>query len=363
MLHSFGTKHPALAKVHRGRLREQIDLVSNGTDLSQLRTAIASFSALQQLKLLRVQDGADEILLDFVDDYDLINETANSQDTTHFSFEYACARAIRNLGISLVESQRTSIRFIGHQINPEATLQLLHVPSTALAAVGPRITSLDINFHCESDISPIMTELSDVFKNFFLEAKNLVAIHIGFLPEHPFSITLDTIFHGFHWKTLRMLSLQGWYLTPEDLILLLRRHHAHLRALHLALISLRAGKWASVLNVLRHEMQRLDRLELRQIRYDKSFISNDAEIIEPVPLPPHSSSSKVQWLSADELGDDGVHVRRGQERLWETWVLTGRWQNERGQVSNGYQNGYQNGNGNGYGNGHENRAINTTESP
>lgn len=298
-----------------------------------------------------MQDGADELLIDYLDVHFPTNGSNNPLTATHFGWEAACARAIRNLGISVLDSQRTSIRFIGPQISPEATLQLLQVPSATFAAVGHRITSLDITFHCKSDISSTMTELSDLFRNFFLEAKNLVAIHIGFLPKHPLSLTLDAIFHGIHWKTLRMLSLQGWHLTAQDLNSLLRRHRAHLRALHLASISLRTGKWASVLNVLRHEMERLNRFELREIKYDADLISIGTEIIEPIPLPPQSSSSEIQWLSADALGDDGFHVRKDQERLWETWVLTGKWQKELGQVSDGYQNGH----------GHGDTPINTTE--
>lgn len=190
-----------------------------------------------------------------------------------------------------------------------------------------------------------MTELSDAFRKFFLEAKNLVAIHIGFLPKHPLSLTLDTLFHGIHWKTLRMLSLQGWHLTAEDLNWLLHRHRAHLRALHLVSVSLRTGKWDSVLNVLRHELERLDRLELREIGYDADFISIGVEITEPIPFPPQFSSSAIQSLSVDELGDDGVCVRKDQERLWEAWVLTGRWEEEQGQVKNEYRNEAGHGNG------------------
>lgn len=130
-------------------------------------------------------------------------------------------------------------------------------------------------------------------------------------------------------------------------------------------------------------MDRLDYLEVREIDYvthfDELSISTGVEIFNPIPIQPPSSSAffvaagnpspdpqsppslasnspahllrdrlpfrrgsmeKVQGLSANELGDDGVHVRRDQERLWEAWVLAAGRERERTQRAwNGRENG------------------------
>ncbi|KAJ5090609.1 hypothetical protein N7532_009293 [Penicillium argentinense] len=226
-----------------------------------------------------------------------------------------------------------------------------------------------------------MSDLSGVFHRFFQEAKNLVAIHLGFPQKHPLNLTPDAIFHGIRWKTLRTLSLQGWRLSANEIISLAHRHHHELRELRLVGVYLRAGsRWSTVLSMLRSEMDRLDCLELRGINYDAYLedlaTSAGVEVFDPAPLLPSPPSSlsvvaagtsppdnppllrgdrmldrsamseKVKGLSADELGDDGVRVRRGQERLWEAWALSPP-QSARNGIAYGYGNGNANGNGNG----------------
>jgi hypothetical protein len=354
--------------LHSRRLREQTTLVNTNHDLTQLRAAIAAFSALQEMKLLRLQDEADEELLYFIRDQAIGHISSDA----HFDWESACSRAVTNLGIALLDSQRTSIRFIGPQISPEATLQLLKAPSTTLAAMGSRLSSLDINFHAHIDITTTMSDLSPVFHRFFTEAKNLVAIHIGFPTKIPLNLDLETIFHGIRWKTLRTLSLQGWRLGADEIITLARRHRHQLREFRLYAIYLRdGGRWRDVLCMLRAEMERLARLDLREIDYAANFdalgIDSGVEIFDPHPTGPISSSvsvatgtsppeapllatfgtnghhralvpgdrrrswEKVRGLGVEELGDDGIRVYRDQVHLWEAWVLSGL----RGTVENG----------------------------
>ena len=367
VLRTLSTEAPILAQLHSRRLREQITLINTNRDLLQLRAAITAFSALQEIKLLRLQDEADEQLLDFIRDQAIGQTTSD----THFDWESACSRAVTNLGTALLDSQRTSIRFIGPQISPEATLQLLEAPSTTLAAMGSRLTSLDINFHAHADITATMSDLSPVFHRFFTEARNLVAIHIGFPAKIPLNLNLETIFHGIRWKTLRTLSLQGWRLGADEIITLVRRHRHQLRELRLCAVYLRPdGRWRDVLSMLRAEMERLGRLDLHDIDYAANFdalaIDSGVEIFDPHPMAPVSSSvsvaaetfpperpllhafganghhsalgsggrlarrgslEKIRGLDAEELGDDGVRVRREEVHLWEAWVLAGLRQN------------------------------------
>ncbi|KAJ5280812.1 hypothetical protein N7478_006184 [Penicillium angulare] len=388
ILQSLSFKDRALAEVHIQRLRQQTKLVETNFDLTQLCLGMAAFSALQEIKLLRLQDEADENLLDFIRDQSIRNAEDMNSSTVCFDWGSACSRAVTNLGIALLNSQCTAIRFIGPQISPEATLQLLRAPSTTLAAMGTRLTSLDINFHSNTDLTATMSDLSTVFRRFFLEAKSLVAIHIGFPTKAPLDLDLESIFHNVRWKTLRTLSLQGWRLHADEIISLLRRHRKQLRDFRLCAVYLRPwGLWKNVLNVLREEMERLDRVDLREIDYTDHFDAlsqaNGIEVFDmpisaavpsslsvaagtdfpdqsiftpgvgsgfgfsPVmptrrlPLRP-GSLEKIRGLSQDDLGDNGAFVPREELQLWSAWVLSGA------------QRGGQRSNGNGNGNGHFN---------
>ncbi|KAJ6140588.1 hypothetical protein N7470_010384 [Penicillium chermesinum] len=285
------------------RLEEENSILNANYDLMLLRRGIAAFSGLQEIKLFRTQDEADESLLDF-QRYQYIRTVRNNTDAESSSIQLdwdsACSRAVKNLGIALLDSQCSSIRFTGPQISPEATLQLLQAPSAILADMAGRLTSLDINFHSHSDISPKMADLSSVFHRFFLAAKNLMAIHIGFPPKSPLNLDLESIFHNIRWKTLRMLSLQGWRLDAEEINALLRRHREHLRDFRLFAIYLRPGsRWTDVLTVLRYEMEQLDRLDLRDIDYDGGFdIHENASGVEVSDYEDDASHPEVE-LSAD----------------------------------------------------------------
>ncbi|KAJ5949107.1 hypothetical protein N7454_000691 [Penicillium verhagenii] len=391
----LGAENQSLAQVHSRRLHEQISLIETNQDLLQLRAGIAAFSALQEIKLLRLQDEADEHLIDFIYDRSIRNPERSNSTTARFDWESAwfewgsaCSRAVTNLGIALLGSQCTAIRFIGPHISPEATLQLLQAPSTTLAAMGSRLTSLDINFHSNYDITATMSDLSSVFHRFFVEAKNLVAIHIGFPPKTPLDLDLEAIFHDIRWKTLRTLSLQGWRLSADEIISLARRHRRQLRDFRLCAVYLRPmGRWKDVLTVLREEMERLDRVELYDIDYADHFdalsTSSGIEVFDTdlaVPAPsslsvaaatslpeqptwasgPTSddslfpslmhgrrlSSNRVQLeklnnLSNDDIEDNGFIVQQDQVPLWVAWVLSA-------------QHRRYHGNGNGNGNGHWN---------
>ncbi|CAI7586461.1 unnamed protein product [Penicillium viridicatum] len=365
-LRILGSENPEISQLHSRRLREQTNLAETNNDQTRLRRAISSFSALQEIKLLRLQDEADEYLIDFIRDHSLGTGTSTAT-SIRFDWETACSRAVTNLSIALLDSKCSSIRFTGPQISPEATLQLLRAPSTTLAAMGGRLTSLDINFHSTTDITATMADLSEVFRRFFIAAKNLIAIHIGFLGKTPLDLDLELLFHHIRWKTLRKLSIQGWRLSAGEIIALARRHSPHLRDFRLLGVYLRpGGLWRDVLVVLREEMEQLERLVLRDIDYAAHFdsvaVSSGVEVFDDYPAGPVPSSftlatgtssavqsptttplasdrlpalvrgarlplrrtslERLRALSSEDLGDDGVHVLREQMPLWEAWVIS-----------------------------------------
>ncbi|BCS01019.1 F-box domain protein [Aspergillus luchuensis] len=350
-----------VSSIHRRRLDDQKYILDSNLDLRLLRRAIAAFSSLQQVKLLRLQDGADEQLLDHIRERSLGR-------TTRLDWEPACTRAVTSLSISLLESNCNSVRFVGPQISPEATVRLLQAPSTSLSALGARLASLDVTFHSAAKLSTYMETLSNVFHDFFLAAKNLTTIHLGFPTNAPLDLALEQIFHHVQWKRLRTLSIQGWRLGSEEIIAFIRRHRRQLRNVRLANVYLRpGGRWRDVLSVLHDEMDLLERIDLRGIDYTSHFDANAnahhhadaagpgagssqtptlAIVVQPTPdMAPHkaflnmdySNSSppgktrrafsdatlgQLRGHTSDVLGDNGESVSHDQRLLWEAWVLS-----------------------------------------
>lgn len=360
VLADMSSDDPSSSQLHCKRLRDQDSLIHAARDLSFLRLAIAAFASLQQVKLLRLQDEADERLLDYIRDSSL-------ETTVSLSWEPACSRAITNLGIALLESKCSSVRFIGPQISPEATLRLRRVPPATLSAVGARLASVDINFHCITDMTASFTAQSSIFRNFFSAAKNLMTIHLSFPTKLPLDSKLEHFFHRIEWKNLRTFAIQGWRLRSDEIIDFSRRHKRQLRELCLRNVYLRDGsRWRDILAVLHDEMERLEHLDLRGIDYSVHFdtitvMVNGVEGPEnenhnqnqnlpppfsvdhhhhhhPVLLsydccsPSRSLNShhplplsegvlrELRALAVDDLGDDGVAVGREQRSLWEAWV-------------------------------------------
>lgn len=270
-----------------------------------LKRAMAAFTSLQQVKLLRLQDEADEEILES------IRSRGIDPAEVCLDWEPACSRAVTSLAIALLESSSCrSVRFIGPQVSPESALKLLDAPPTRLSALAARLTCLDVNFHSTRDVTPIMEELSNVFRDFFTAARNLVTIHLGFPTKLPLDLRLELIFHHVQWDGLRTLGIQGWRLAADEIIGLARRHQRQLRELRLRSVYLRDGsRWRDVLAVLHDEMERLERVDLRDVDYanhfDSEIMSDGMEVrhleTETETHPPPLSSHEV----TDGDGDRG----------------------------------------------------------
>ncbi|CAG7984037.1 unnamed protein product [Penicillium salamii] len=345
IMQELETQRPTLFRAHSHRYREQTDLTLHNHDVSRLRLVLAASTSLQEIILLRLQDGADDLLLHFM----------RTHSTASFNWEPACTRAITSLSIALLNST-SKIRFTAPQISPEATLNLIHTPPEYFSAMGSHITSLDINIPSTTDLANTISSLSPLLLRFFIAAKSLTAFHIGFLGRHPLDLNLNPMLQHIHRKALRKLSIQGWRLDASELIAVARKH-AQLRDLRLVGISLRTGLWRDVLLVLREELV-LDHIELREIDYDNYFdsivstgmdVSNvgPVGVFGPGPSPltvsagtaevgsagvpalrgrrgllRRDSVEKLRDLAVEDLGDDGVRVMRRQLPLWEAWVLS-----------------------------------------
>ncbi|KAL4986128.1 hypothetical protein BDW68DRAFT_189079 [Aspergillus falconensis] len=355
----FADDFPA-AETHRARLQEQIYILTGNHDRELLKKALTAFSSLQEVKLLRLQDQADEQLLDHIRERSL-------EGTLGLNWEPACTRAVSSLGKALLTSKCTSVRFLGPQIDPKAAVKLLQTPSATLSAIGARLACLEVTFHAKADMTSLMQNLSQVFHDFFLAAKNLEAIHLGFATAIPLGLSLDQVFHRIHWKRLRKLSIQGWRLTSQEIVALIRRHRRQLRDIRIVNVSLRDGsRWRDVLSVLHDEMDEIEHVDLREIDYvsddavhgvnisnghgssygisygngngngagssayhQQHFLNTAINInhlelaFALLNLPHHTSIPEViSNLSVDELGDNGIHVTHEKRQIWEAWILS-----------------------------------------
>ncbi|KNG82864.1 F-box domain protein [Aspergillus nomiae NRRL 13137] len=335
VLKAVESQNLAISQVHKSRREDQEYIITGGHDMLLLRRAISAFSSLQQIKLLRLQDGADEQLLDYI-------REQSSAETVYLDWEPACTRAVTSLATSLLESNCSAIRFVGPQINPESAAKLAQTPSLTLSTLGARLTSLDVTFHSSKDMTSSIKSVSSVFHDFFLSAKNLTSIKL--VEKAPDS------------------QHSGWRLDSEEVISLIRRHRRQLRDIALADVYLRnGGRWRDILSVLHDEMDQVECIYLRDIDYADHLDSDSPDtnghastsstsVLSVVPeptlaLPPYRTSFTVDYppfspcgstrrsfsettlerlraLTVDDLGDNGVSVRREQGLLWEAWVLS-----------------------------------------
>lgn len=389
-LTEVASDNDTLSAIHTARLADQSSLLKNAKDIISLKRALVAFPALQQIKLLRLQDEADE---------DIMVRVRQSETAEGLSLDWepACSRAIESLGLALMGSNCQSVRFLAPQLSPEAALKLLNTPRVAMSALGERLTCLDIYFHSVSDVTAVMSRLSNTFRDFFQAARNLVTINVGFPANSPLNLHLEDVFHHIHWPRLRSLGIQGWRLHSWEIGSIVRRHQSQLREIRLPYIYLLEGsRWRDVLSVLHDEMEHLEFLNLQHINYAANFdteIMNGAEIppgseeeeedgnnnhqnqhqhhpnnatnhnsdnngddesdhsdtesssdvsmlhdsqseitseTEPYPYPyqqhdlQNLTDQELSMLSVNDLGDNGMYVKREHWHLWEKWAVISR---------------------------------------
>jgi hypothetical protein len=290
--------YPTLSEIHTARLADQTSLIKNARDIISLKQALVAFSSLQQIKLLRLQDRADEDIMERA------RRSGGVRDVK-LDWEPACSRAIEGLALALMGSSCQSVRFLGPQLSPEAALKLLNAPRVTMSALGERLTCLDIYFHSASDVTALMSELSTTFRDFFQAARNLVTINVGFPADSPLNLHLEDVFHHIHWPRLRSLGIQGWRLHASEISAIARRHQSQLRELRLPYVYLLDGsRWRDVLSILHDDMERLEKLDLQHINYASHF---NTEIMNGIEIPPGSTTDEDEQREEDDDDDDTNH--------------------------------------------------------
>ncbi|OJD33645.1 f-box domain-containing protein [Diplodia corticola] len=365
------------------KINEQKEIVSSGEDEIALKHALAAFTSLQHVQILRVQDRETASLLSYIRQHEHLNQLVELR------WAPACSHSAKTLGAALLESRSPCSRFSSPMLSPQSAIVLASHPPKAFTALAERLTCLELHFDDGTDLDNKMRELSDLFKLVFNAAKNMQAVHVGFPSHRPLSLRLEEIFHNVRWDKLLAFGIQAWRLDADEIIALAQRHRDRLKGLRLRDVLLKDGSmWKDVLAFLRDDMIRLDWVSLRRIGYarhfDEQWAVAGAEVPDDPPggasesddesdWDPHATAeqddseisledmtdsssdhdfsdddngpeeegmdfpmispdtpSSVPWCncgrnsfleSPEALGDNGFFVSNAQRKIWEKWVV------------------------------------------
>ncbi|KAL8777808.1 MAG: hypothetical protein Q9213_007705 [Squamulea squamosa] len=363
----------------RKKADDQRRILHSKEDARILKKAMAAFVSLQHVQILRLQDEADRMLLDLMEESEMPRAAMLDLKWTP-----ACIHATSTIAQALLHTRSPFSRFSGPMMNSQSALVIKdRIPQT-VPLLASRLTCLELHFDDSEALNERMMAASQLFKTVFLAAINLQAVHVGFPSRSPLDLRLEEIFHWVQWERLRAFGIQAWRLDADEIVQLARRHRTTLRGLRLRDVQLREGSmWKDVLAMLRNEMEQLDWVSLRRVDYSKHFDelwANSMEIVdgslggsesddeddypahfsvpgseddgqedfdidsedEPsladtdhgpdaneIALSPNTTASlpfctcsrSSNPASADELGDNGMFVYYQQRKMWEQWVI------------------------------------------
>lgn len=250
------------------KMLEQHQIISDGYDANVLQRAVASFTSLQHVQLLRVHDSEDNALISYLKQHD----AARAAALLRLEWTRACIHGSQTIGTALLASKSRCSWFSSPQLSPQsATFLLQHTPDS-LTTLASKLTRLTLHFDDGEDLDTKMRELSGLFKNVFTAAKNMKAVHVGFPSHRPLNLPLEEVFHNVTWNGLVAFGIQGWKLNAQEIIGLALRHRDWLKGLRLRDVVLQEGSyWRDVLGELRDSMYRLEWVSLRRIGYERDF--------------------------------------------------------------------------------------------
>ena len=250
------------------KISEQRGITSSGYDARVLNRAIASFTSLQHVQLMRIHDDEDNILISYLRQRDPARAVAIIRQ----KWTEACIHGSKTIGAALLASNVPCEKFSSPQLSPQSARFLLQNKPNSIVTLAGRLTCLTLHFDDGEDLDVKMRELSGLFRSVFAAATEMKAVHVGFPSHRPLSLPLEDVFHNVTWNKLVAFGIQGWKLTEEEVINLALRHRERLRGLRLRDIVLREGSyWKDVLGELRDSMVKLNWVSLRRIGYERDF--------------------------------------------------------------------------------------------
>lgn len=272
----------------RGKILEQNQIINDGWDARVLQKALATFTTLEHVQLLRIHNDEDNALLSYLRQRD----AARAADLLLREWERACFHGLSTIGTALLASNAPCSWFSSPQLSPQSAEILVHNTPTSLTRLAERLTCLTLHFEDGDDLDSKIMKLSGVFKSIFTAAENMRAVHLGFPSHHPLSLPLEEVFHHVKWDRLKAFGVQGWKLTADEIVGLALRHRNTLKGLRLRDVILRDGNlWRDILVELRESM-RLDWVSLRRIGYELDFNDRLQAIGAEVPDDLESDSEE-----------------------------------------------------------------------
>lgn len=128
------------------KVQEQRDIVSNHYDRRVLKAAIGSFTSLQHVQLLRVQDEEDTALLAYA------RQHGDANSLVHVEWAEACSHGSETIGAALLASKSPWSRFSSPMLSPQSAEFLnWHRPSS-LSTLAERLTCLTLHFDDGADL-------------------------------------------------------------------------------------------------------------------------------------------------------------------------------------------------------------------
>ena len=279
------------------KISEQRQIISDGYDADVLKRAVAKFTSLQHIQLLRIHDDEDNILLSYLRQHD----AARAAAVIRLEWTEACTHGSRTIGAALLASNAPCSWFSSPQLSPQSARFLLQHTPNSFATLAARLTCLTLHFDDGDDLDVKMRELSGLFEGVFAAAKNMRAVHVGFPSHRPLNLPLETVFHNVTWDRLVAFGIQGWKLSAEEIINLALRHRERLKGLRLRDVILHDNSlWKDVLGTLRDSMYRLEWVSLRRIGYERDFDDHLQAVGAEVPddLESESESSDEEDYDA-----------------------------------------------------------------
>lgn len=294
----------------RAKEQDQSRILRAKKDVIVLKDAMAAFTALQHVQVLRLENEADRRLINFL--MTRHNDNLSGQPAVDLRWKPACYHATKTLVEALMSATSPFSRFSGPMMSPHSLLSLHRKVPRTVVSLASGLTCLEIHFEDGKDLNDRILELAPCFDIVFNSATNLQAVHIGFPTRTPLELSLEDVFHQVRWDRLRAFGIQAWRLEAEEIINLVRRHRKTLRGLRLRDVLLKQGSlWKDVLSVLRAEMEQLDWVSLRRIDYSAHFdeISEIAKHSIEVPddQPTSGSNSDDEDEFPNHLNDMNLH--------------------------------------------------------
>lgn len=198
------------------RLEEQKRIQKSRDDVHILTAAFKSFTSLQVVKLLRVSDRLDAEFKDFVEREETLDRWAEKY------WAPSCTHSSRAIESALMSANVDPSRYYIPAMHVRTLLSsnFYSAPFRSSSRLAASLTCLTIVFDDGHDLDRRITEVSPVFREVFLAAENMQAIHVGFPRTRPFNHPLEDIFHHVTWNKVSHRDFSNLLVQSNNTLLL-----------------------------------------------------------------------------------------------------------------------------------------------